>query len=674
MTQFKRNSLNQQSATALPAVAAPSTIAAMTAIAALAVGCHSQTVETRRSQAKATPNTGIQLKTETKVLTQTDAANQRVAQVQLPSGSLAIGQELTVKSGFHTDTADIAQEFGIGNDTTITPSGVATVVSSNIDANLAKPMTIALDLPVSGTSLLSLFFDHRNFFVVYTVRDAVAKVWKRGIVPAASITHKDNKLIFTSKLVGKFEVFQSSKPVEKDEGERVVATPELVKPPVQITKVSPLSAQSQQVVTLTGKYFSANSEVTINGLAVGTVKAPDSQTLRFNMPDIYGLKTITVAEAGSTATAEIVGRSHKIDKPISSLQPDQVCAQVEYYNLEGEVKTGTKPCIAVDECTDGNQVGCKTTEAIVSVKKSQITPGVIKNGHHISGFAMGSYPSATYRLPDANLSTHSLNSNNLNTRLASTETFEFFDSAGIRHSSSGNDQLKPENIRDGVTLFGVTGTMVNDTNLDPADLRHGVTVGSKTGALKTDCRNLATISVFDHGNDAHGSESGKADQNDTLGDGSKPNQNPWNKADHVCNGSNWQDVTVRNGNTTTCGTLDKDCMWQDKTTKKFWGGHIKHNGLTWAGALKYCHDLNASGKSGWRLPTQKELMTAYVNGFAYIAGENATFQGNYRQFWAATSSQEGGNSQGNGYLVDIHYGNVLKHGKAANKGFICVRD
>ena len=85
----------------------------------------------------------------------------------------------------------------------------------------------------------------------------------------------------------------------------------------------------------------------------------------------------------------------------------------------------------------------------------------------------------------------------------------------------------------------------------------------------------------------------------------------------------WLDVTTTGDGTTssTCATSSANCSYRDKVTDLEFS---KSSGttLTWPEAVLHCNSLTHNGKSGWRLPTQKELQQAYIHGIRSAAGAN----------------------------------------------------
>jgi hypothetical protein len=59
---------------------------------------------------------------------------------------------------------------------------------------------------------------------------------------------------------------------------------------------------------------------------------------------------------------------------------------------------------------------------------------------------------------------------------------------------------------------------------------------------------------------------------------------------------------------------------QDKITGLSWSK--LQAGARWNTAWSNCQSLNYNGQTGWRLPTQKELMEAYTHGIRSAARTN----------------------------------------------------
>jgi hypothetical protein len=65
----------------------------------------------------------------------------------------------------------------------------------------------------------------------------------------------------------------------------------------------------------------------------------------------------------------------------------------------------------------------------------------------------------------------------------------------------------------------------------------------------------------------------------------------------------------------------------------------------WDKAWSNCQSLNYNGQTGWRLPTQKELMEAYTHGIRSAARTNWMTETNMLDgyFWSGSSVSSGTN-------------------------------
>ncbi len=93
---------------------------------------------------------------------------------------------------------------------------------------------------------------------------------------------------------------------------------------------------------------------------------------------------------------------------------------------------------------------------------------------------------------------------------------------------------------------------------------------------------------------------------------------------YLCSASDWQilapstnGTSITPGTASDCDAGSDDCMIQDKLTGQVWtevnpgGGGA---GLTWAGAISFCNNLDFGGFSDWRLPIHEEFLQANIDG------------------------------------------------------------
>lgn len=97
-----------------------------------------------------------------------------------------------------------------------------------------------------------------------------------------------------------------------------------------------------------------------------------------------------------------------------------------------------------------------------------------------------------------------------------------------------------------------------------------------------------------------------------------------------CNETNFTDVTSTSAPYQPSGDAGWTNIYRDDLTGVFFTNKI-HAGLTLAEAAAKCEALNgfATGGTGWRLPTQKEVLQLGIDGASFILGSGA--------FWHSTT-------------------------------------
>lgn len=125
-------------------------------------------------------------------------------------------------------------------------------------------------------------------------------------------------------------------------------------------------------------------------------------------------------------------------------------------------------------CSVNSQKNCHLplTGTFSSADLSNLSPGKIKRGETVAG-VVGNFPSSSNPLPryvDSGTSTATTGSDELDltnfaTQITTDGTFEYWDSSGTRRTGSGDSDLTPTNIKNGVSIAGITGTYPSSVNL-----------------------------------------------------------------------------------------------------------------------------------------------------------------------------------------------------------------
>lgn len=307
------------------------------------------------------------------------------------------------------------------------------------------------------------------------------------------------------------------------------------------------------------------------------LSSTDKLTREKNVRTTENKLSPTKFSGGSTKiSAEVV---------ISTDDPNEICSTKTYLDRNGDEKRGLKDCgqSGLSTCQTDGEVGCITTSSVVALEKSKILPGNIRNGMSIGGVT-GQYPSVTYPLSGAS-GTPDLNATDFNSQVTSAAAFEYWDSAGSRHSSSGDADLVTGNIKTGITIFGVAGS--DGPVVDAWDLRVGTSVSGVTGKLRVNCRNRAKTSIYNYDGVVSSlpntavSTGTDIDVWDTIDDYANdtglPSGKPtlWSSTtDYDCGGAEltsgddnvWKDVT-------TGGCIaNSECVMKDKISNREWSG------------------------------------------------------------------------------------------------------
>ncbi|MBP6219104.1 MAG: DUF1566 domain-containing protein [Oligoflexales bacterium] len=331
--------------------------------------------------------------------------------------------------------------------------------------------------------------------------------------------------------------------------------------------------------------------------------------------------------------------------------------------------TGTVQARPVD-CTKNGETTCVTNNAFQAANLSTLSASVVKKGV-IVGDVTGTFPSATAPLGLNTGGVRSLTSEVFIARLQAEETFEYWDPTGTRQTGKGDNDLRSINIRQGTDIFGVVGS------------------------LKSNCRNAVNDSLFNYSGIYDGSPApspGDAfdvwDTIDDYGNGAFPvsmrggTRDAWSLQNY-CDGTQIDDKSdsvftdpAGVASSFYSGNVNWTKVFYDNFTGLYLSNTLSTNTTRWESALSLCHSMDILGKgTGWRLPTQKELMSLYVGGL-YNKKESFKVSGadvlHTLYAWSASSDST---NTGNAWTVKLSTGEVKVSAKAnsASTQVICVR-
>lgn len=267
------------------------------------------------------------------------------------------------------------------------------------------------------------------------------------------------------------------------------------------------------------------------------------------------------------------------------------------------------------ECSGANQLGCQATASFPAVEKATVLPAHLKKGVSFVGVT-GDFPSASHPLPD-NTAMVDLTSSNFNSRVKDSGATEFFTAAGSRQQVTGDGDIQPGNIGKTVDLFGTIGAYSGYAGEGARwDYTNDTIINGLQGRIKINCRNMSHHVFYDEGPEIY-----RTIDDENLSDPTFfPNHNPWFKLGDVasnmvrCRADIYTDVSVdTSGTKAICvANPSNTCMFFDNLSRLTWH-QVSGNATDWNTAKQRCDSLSVAGKTNWRLPSQKEALTAHVN-------------------------------------------------------------
>lgn len=213
------------------------------------------------------------------------------------------------------------------------------------------------------------------------------------------------------------------------------------------------------------------------------------------------------------------------------------------------------------DCSSSGQTGCIATASLPATDVTNLTAGNIKKNVVIAGIT-GTYPSLSNPL-NGDTSTVDLTDALFLVQVKSSNSFEWFDSAGNRYSRTGYNNITAENIKSGISFLNVTGTAPIPSSVNAWDIRKGVSINGTSGSMVPACK-LSTT-----------------DDN------------------YRCTASEF----VRTG---SCSPYACD-RFQDKVSGRYWATMSVNQTISYTNLTAFCADLNDIDGPGWRVPSEEEI-------------------------------------------------------------------
>ncbi len=448
-------------------------------------------------------------------------------------------------------------------------------------------------------------------------------------------------------------------------------------PALKITDVSNVIVRPGERVTFQGENFRSNLAITKqnnNGDLPIEFSAESASKLSVRIPEDQGpgLVKLNLVQDGVSLKVNLLSDGGQTEFFVTNMTPDTICSGVKYYDRNGSLQNGTRNCGtggSASGCNVDGQVGCMSTVDYPAVKLTALDPWHLRFGVTVAGVA-GKLPvncrngtvkslfsaelprAVTYSAGDFILANHNLLANakvRLNYKSNTNPLPVGINDQDLIVDSPSTNTFKLKNSADAyVTLpNGVSDLTVSRVSLDQSNV----------------------YSTLDH--------------DLTFANSGYIYSGPWSTG-YYCGGletsvgdsNSWRDVTVDATNApSTCASTPANCALQDKISGLTWtkalGTQTKKD---WASAMIACSKLTAyNGKSGWRLPTQLEIIAASEHGAVSVTNDD--WIPTYSSLWTSTtvSQSNSADPSSQAWVVFVVQGVSMSLDKSVPSDFVCVR-
>ena len=469
-------------------------------------------------------------------------------------------------------------------------------------------------------------------------------------------------------------------------------------PSISVTGVKPVVGKPGDVMTISGSNLNPSVSTLIQfSTATAPVTVASSESGTFIFPEGLGLG---LKEATAKAATTEVGRFSLVANlttnslPIIISDASQVCSDVTYINAAGDQTSGTR------DCSGGFASGAD--------------PYNIRKGKTVAGVAGKLIPNCQNRVNSAIFDM----SGGTNMRVARVKkitdagVFTLGSFGNVPRPAISNDTMvkpigKSHPLKDSsqvplspafkvsttIRTMDINGNIVG-TGLGSNEMALMLPDGYTTIVLSemacdeiTDQANPISTNCFD----VTLQDDGIKDVWDTIDDLNGeislaspiavPDSSPYEAfpgalCGYVAGGGipsgaviSWKDNTLSTSNgASTCVETSANCALKDLSTGLTWfkGTSVSQS---WYESVYYCSTLALNGKS-WRLPTQKELMTGYVDTIRNTIG-SGTVQNYNVSWWSSTTDSTDANKGWQTNLATGATASILKSNAATA---MCVRD
>ena len=163
--------------------------------------------------------------------------------------------------------------------------------------------------------------------------------------------------------------------------------------PLLVRDLSQIVATPGKPVKIIGENFRSSLEVSTWNLLLteqrpAAVRVISSTEADVTLPDDtgYGPQGLFLTQDGVSAKLTLFSDGGKTDYPVITPDPSQICTSTKFYDVNGNLRQGTKGCEAdIPACEEDGDKNCVASDEYPAVKRAQILPQKILTGVTIAG-------------------------------------------------------------------------------------------------------------------------------------------------------------------------------------------------------------------------------------------------------------------------------------------------
>ena len=229
--------------------------------------------------------------------------------------------------------------------------------------------------------------------------------------------------------------------------------------PLIVRDVNQIVVTPGKPIKITGENFRSSLAASTWGLQLtdqrsASVRVISSTEAEVTLPDdtSYGPQGLFLTQDGVSAKLTLFSDGGKTDHPVITADPAQICTSTTFYDVNGNLRQGTKGCEAdIPACKEDGDHSCVASIEFPAVEKQQLSTKVV-SGTTVAGVAGSVQPAPAACAIDSDKN------------CVASDSFPAVEKALIL----------PQQLLTGVTIAGVTGNLVLPAT---ADVRNLVSFG-----------------------------------------------------------------------------------------------------------------------------------------------------------------------------------------------------